>query len=117
MSELKKLEPNLTEALLTVEIPVRTEMMIFAGRTLQQWVELFTQKSKNARTVEEKRDADMCRFVTEWAGNCEGNLSRIFNDKDKNGNLLVMELKFTDINQAAIFGKELKQRVSEGLGE
>lgn len=117
MNELKNLEPKLSNFLTTIKIPVRNECVIWAGRTIHQWVELFAKKSENSRTVEEKRDADMCRIVAEWAGNCEATLVNIFNDKDKSGHILVMELKFNDVDQLSIFAKEVKQKVSEGLGD
>lgn len=106
---------KLSQFITTVEIPIRQEIMIVAGRNIRSCVGWFKYSYENADSIDEKNDSKLCWLVSDWAESCEGCLETLFNDKGRNGYVLVMELKFNSIEQLNMFSQNLKQKVREGL--
>ena len=115
MKELKHLFPEIVRIVTTVEIPVRREVTIYADSDIQRWIQELKKAIESAEYYEYKYDAEMCLGVLEWAESCNATVETAFNDKGKNGNLIVFEFKFTDIINLNTFETKLKAKVAERL--
>lgn len=108
---MKHLEPKLRKIETTVEVPVRTDYTLYARTEIHEWIAQFKEMAERAEWFEVKHDADLCRCVLEWAAECKAITERVFNDKDKNGHLIVFVLSFEDYDNSTKFVSELKQKV------
>ncbi len=92
---------KITSATVTVEAPMHRPLILFRGRDICHWENIFISLRDNEQNIDYKRNYDRCRALLKYAYSCWGDLMEISNG---DGNVIFI-FKFDSVSAVKAFEK------------